>query len=229
MKLELLDAYNIRARLSASIILLAPIAVTVFLCCEEVMDIASSSVFLGILLAFTNYIPILQRRINSRKTTHINYAAQLLYVSNTTLDPTTKKRFYKKLATLDSAFACFENPDDSDAFHACCNSAIVYLRNRTRNNHLVQEENINYGFIKNLLASKPLGIALCLLLEVAVVSFSLFTFSSLSAIPSQNYFAICFNLFMLVFWVWGVNQKTLESTAVQYATALISAIDSFDT
>ena len=30
MKLELLDAYNIRARLSASIILLAPFAVTFF-------------------------------------------------------------------------------------------------------------------------------------------------------------------------------------------------------
>jgi hypothetical protein len=63
MKLELLDAYNIRARLSASIILLSPIAITVFLCFDEINNLASSTVFIGMFLAFTNYIPILLRRI----------------------------------------------------------------------------------------------------------------------------------------------------------------------
>lgn len=59
MKLELLDVYNIRARLSASIILLAPVAITVFICFDEIHNIASSAVFIGLFLAFTNYIPIL--------------------------------------------------------------------------------------------------------------------------------------------------------------------------
>jgi hypothetical protein len=73
MKLELLDAYDVRARLSASIILLAPIAITVFLCFDEINTFASSSVFIGLLLAFTNYIPILLRRVYGNKQYSVNY------------------------------------------------------------------------------------------------------------------------------------------------------------
>ena len=61
MKLELLDNYNIRARLSASIILLSPIALTAFLCFSEITTFATSTVFIGLQLSLTNYLPILQR------------------------------------------------------------------------------------------------------------------------------------------------------------------------
>ena len=68
------------------------------------------------------------------------------------------KRYYDKLAKLDKSFSCFENPEDSSSFKSECEIAITYLRNRTRNNHLVQEENINYGLCKNLLNTTPVGI-----------------------------------------------------------------------
>ena len=87
-----------------------------------------------------------------------NYAAQLLYVTDKTIQPELKKRYYDKLAKLDKSFSCFENPEDSSSFKSECEIAITYLRNRTRNNHLVQEENINYGLCKNLLNTKPVGI-----------------------------------------------------------------------
>ena len=67
MKLELLDAYNVRARLSASIILFAPIAITVFSCFEAIQSFSTSSVLIVVLLAFTNYIPILQHRIHTKQ------------------------------------------------------------------------------------------------------------------------------------------------------------------
>lgn len=63
MKLELLDTYHIRVRLSASIIVLAPLAITIFLCFQEIATLASSTVLIAVLLAFTNYLPILQRQI----------------------------------------------------------------------------------------------------------------------------------------------------------------------
>ena len=43
MKLELLDTYHIRVRLSASIIVLAPLAITIFLCFPEIATLASSN------------------------------------------------------------------------------------------------------------------------------------------------------------------------------------------
>ena len=63
MKLQLLDTYHIRVRLSASIIVLAPLAITIFLCFQEIATLASSTVLIAVLLAFTNYLPIVQRQI----------------------------------------------------------------------------------------------------------------------------------------------------------------------
>ena len=63
MKLELLDTYHIRVRLSASIIVLAPLAITIFLCFQEIATLASYTVLIAVLLAFTNYLPIVQRQI----------------------------------------------------------------------------------------------------------------------------------------------------------------------
>lgn len=225
MKLELLDAYNIRARLSASILLLAPIAITLFFVFEEVHSFASSSVILFVLLALTNYVPIMQRTICKTRKPRPNYAAQLLYVDDNTIHNELKKRYYTKLSKLDSSFACFENPDNSRAFKKTCNSAVAYLVNRTRDNHLVQEENINYGFCKNLLACKRAGIILCSICGLFAMVFSFLRFGSFPAIPVQHYLAIASDALLLLFWIFCATEKALKQAAICYAKVLISAID----
>ena len=225
MKLELLDAYNIRARLSASILLLAPIAVTLFFLFEEVRSFATSSVILFILLAFTNYVPILQRIFSRERTPRTNYAAQLLYVDDKTISAELKKRYYAKLSKLEPSFACFEKPEDSSEFKSACESAVAYLRSRTRDNHLVQEENINYGLCRNLLSSKAAGIIISALCMVFTAVFSCLKFDSLSTIPAQNYLALATNTLLLLFWIACATKKALERSGLAYAKALISAID----
>ena len=44
MKLELLDAYHIRVHLCSSIIVFAPLAITVFFCFESMSSLISSSI-----------------------------------------------------------------------------------------------------------------------------------------------------------------------------------------
>ena len=91
MKLELLDTYHIRVRLSASIIVLAPLAITIFLCFQEIATLASSTVLIAVLLAFTNYLPIVQRQIYQKNLPFKNYAAQFLMPDDDTLNPSSKK------------------------------------------------------------------------------------------------------------------------------------------
>ena len=225
MKLELLDTYNIRARLSASILLLTPIAVTLFFLFEEVRTFATSSVILFILLAFTNYVPILQRTFDKHRTPRTNYAAQLLYVDDKTISPELKKRYYAKLSKLDPSFACFEKPEDSPEFKSACESAVAYLRSRTRDNHLVQEENINYGLCRNLLSSKTAGIIISSLCVVFTAAFSCLKYDSLPAIPAQNYLAFTMDALLLLFWIAFATKKALEYAGLAYAKTLISAID----
>ena len=225
MKLELLDTYHIRARLSPSIIILAPLAITIFLCFQEVATFASSSVLISILLAFTNYLPILQRQIYQKKLTFKNYAAQFLMPNNKTLNPASKKRYYRTLSEIDPTFSDFQNPNISKSFYQCCESAVRYLREKSRSSSLVLEENINYGFYRTLYSNKTTGILLCIVFGILSAAYSLLCFESFSQIPISNYIAFSSDIVLLVFWIFGVTQSTLERTAKQYAKALLSTID----
>lgn len=226
MKLELLDAYSVRARLSASIILLAPIVVTIFFCFEEIITLATSSVLIGIILAFTNYIPILQRYACKSLGYTKNYAAELLHPDNNSIDPISKARYYSALASIDDSFSAFQKPETTEAFHKCCVSAVQYLRNHTRDNRLVQEENITYGFCKNLLATKAYGIIFSFVCSVFTGLYAWNRFGAFSDIPVQFYFALVCNIAMLGFWILGITKKILEDTAIRYAKTLLAAIDS---
>lgn len=225
MKLELLDPYNIRVRLSVSVILFSPIAITTFLCFEEINTLASSSVFIFVLLSFTNYLPIMQRYINKDKFSKMNYAAQFLLPSDTTIDRITKARYYEKLAKVDKTYEQLKNSDDNENHALCCNSAVSFLKIHTRKDHLVQEENINYGFCKNLLANKTLGIVICSIFMAFISIFSIVKFGGFSDIPVNNYFAFLVNLSMLMFWIWGINKKMVDNAAKYYAKALLSSIE----
>ena len=225
MKLELLDSYHIRVRLSASIIILAPLAITVFLCFPEITTLASSSILIAVLLAFTNYLPIQQRRTYQKRLQFKNYAALFLMPNNRDLNPVSKGRYYATLAKMDEAFSPFQNPVVSKAFYRCCESAIRYLREKSRANSLVMEENINYGFYRTLYSNKPIGIVLCIVFGGLSVVYSWLCFKSLSQIPVSNHIAFVSDIMLLCFWVMGINKSTLENVAKQYAKTLLSTID----
>jgi hypothetical protein len=226
MKLDLFDSYNIRVRLSSSIIIFAPLVLTVFLCFDELFSFISSSVLVAILLAFTNCLPIFQRYICQKRVAFKNYAVEFLLPHDNTLNPVTKKRYYNILVKTNVAFAAFQSPNDSEGFRQCCESAVRYLREKTRNSPLVIEENINYGFYKTLVSCKPLGIVSCIVLGLFVAIYSLLYFKNLSLIPMRNYLAFSFNIILLIFWIFGIRQSIWEDTAKQYAKTLLSAIDS---
>lgn len=174
MKLDLLDSYHIRARSSVSIIFLAPVAISVFLCFPEIISFSIYSVIACVLLALTNYIPILQRML-SKKQDH-NYAADFLMPGDQEIPQARKERYYQKLVNLNPLFKCFSSPNDSQEFHECCESTVAFLREKTRNNHLVfvLEENINYGFCKNLHGIKAPAIVLCSLCDLFIAIYSIF-------------------------------------------------------
>lgn len=226
MKLELLDTYHIRVRLSASIIVLAPLAITIFLCFQEIATFASSTVLIAVLLAFTNYLPIVQRQIYQKNLPFKNYAAQFLMPDDETLNPASKKRYYRILAEIDQTFSDFQHPDTSKSFYQCCESAVRYLREKTRENPLVFEENINYGFYRTLYANKKTGILLCIVFGCLAAGYSRLCVESFVQIPIGNYIAFLSNIMLLLFWTFGVNQRVLENTAKLYAKALLSTIDS---
>lgn len=225
MKLELLDAYHIRVHLCSSIIVFAPLAITVFFCFESMSSLISSTIFIAVLLAFTNYLPILQRQIYQKKLPFKNYAAQFLMPDDDTLNPISKERYYKILAKIDPTFSIFESSENSDMLYPYCESAVRYLREKSREVPLLLEENINYGFYRALIANKAIGIIFCVTSGILAAAYSLLCFESFSQIPINNYIAFSADIVLLLFWFLGVNKNVLDSIAKQYAKALLSTID----
>ena len=226
MKLDILDAYNIRARLSPSVILLGPVALTIFFCFEGLYSIVTSAVTISILLALTNYVPILQRCLTPPNKISENYVVKYLDFGDPTIDSISKDRYYKKLARLDKTFSGFNTPSSSLEFHNLCESAVLYLRNNTRDNHLVLEENINCGFCKNLLIDKKIGIVINICLALFTCIYSISTYGSVADIPSRNILSFGINIFFVLFWMFGITKKMLEEASKRYAYTLIAAIDS---
>lgn len=224
MDITIFDTYNIRARLSVYIIIIAPIILTLYFLYEPIRTFSFSAILFAIIIAFSNYLFALQRYLQKGKETYSNVAAELLYVNDSRISECTKQRYYKKLYSLDTNFSIFEKPSDSEEFKEACNSAITWLRNNTRNNKLVQEENMLYGFYKNLLSFKNIG-----LLFTLIAIFILFTTSiplSLFFQSQQNIWLIILDAFFILFWILGVNKQICTVVAEKYAYALLGALDS---
>lgn len=228
MKLSFFDSYHIRARICPAIILMAPIAITLFCCFGKAFSIVSSTVLLCALLSMANILPVWQRKWQ-KKLPFVNYAAEALMPDNPLLDAVTKKRYYRKLQTIQPEFACFESPDSSAQFKSACESAVSYLRNRSRENRLVQEENINFGFYRNLLLSKGAGTVLSLIgcgVSGVLLWLCLHSASALSDEISSLHCGISFvlNLMIFLFWLF-VKKGRLQEIGQYYAKTLLRTIE----
>ena len=224
MDINIFDNYNIRARLSVYIILISPILLTLYLLYEPVRTFTFSAILFTIIIAFSNYLFALQRYLQKDQKTYSNIAAKFLFVNDSHINSYTKQRYYQKLCKLDDNFSIFNNPSDSEDFETACYSAIVWLRNNTRNNKLVQEENILYGFYKNLISFKNTGLCFTFIAIIILLS---------SSKPIYNFFQsqlntwlIILDTFFLIFCIFGVNKKIGITVAEKYAYALLGALDS---
>ncbi len=105
---------------------------------------------------------------------------------------------------------------------------VARLRELTRDRdqfHLIAAENAGYGFRRNTLGLRPLGICLGLVaLGVAVVA-------SLVALPAHSTQAALFgaaavgNLIVIALWIWAVSRNWVKRQAFNYANALLGSAE----
>lgn len=229
MKIEIFDSYNIRARVCPCIILLSPIAITLFICFRDAFNAFSSATILVLLLSFANCIPIIQRGMFKKsKLDQINYAAQFLRVDDDTIDCVSKKRFYNKLSKYDSSFESLSNITNNIIYNITCESAVKLIQSKTRENKLVLEENINFGFCKNMLLNKNYGIMICCINNICIAAYTFLSNKTIDTIGKGNWIALILNTLILFFWIFIINKKMMQESGKQYAITLIKAIDSLE-
>lgn len=135
------------------------------------------------------------------------------------------------------------DPKAADAIYA---SAVKWLQERCRGKAfpLVEKENAEYGFRRNLRGLKPIGLTACfaaLLISAVAILWQyeplLPAFASLSAKPILAALsavkpaalgAICVDIVAIVGWLAIVRDGWVRSAGDQYARALLACCDALD-
>jgi hypothetical protein len=115
------------------------------------------------------------------------------------------------------------DPSGADAVYE---DAIEVLRNRTRDHSrfpLVFEENMEYGFRRNVLGLRPIGRVVAL--AGVVTSGVLFAVSDRTGRWSRWGVAEAICIAALVFWMFVVRREWVRTPAEAYADRLLEAAD----
>ncbi len=158
------------------------------------------------------------------------------------LPPPVKERYHSYLSehagsgNFPTAQQEIENPGSAHDIYA---SAVMWLKEQTRDDALVNKENATYGFRRNLLGMKSTGLTLSVLaLATTLIASAAFHYPSgmsltLSGLgtaiahagPGPNG-AVMFALISCVAWLLVVRPQWVREAGDQYARALLAACDS---
>jgi len=234
-----LDRYTLQARLLPVVIVFLPIGLaitSVFPINEIGWGILTSSLSGLTFVAFLAQIgrdlgkkmePYLYEKWGGKPTSII------MRYKQTWLNPESLSRYHKKLSEILKVAQPSKEQEDNDPNEADkkYGTFVDYLKEKTRDHTafpLVIEENINYGFRRNLWGMKSVGIILSLLaVIVPYFSFFLSQFIKLS-MTKFNFIASAISACFLVFWVFRITPTWVKIAANAYAERLVTSCENID-
>ena len=230
MSLNLFDAYNLRARTSVVLFYALPFIFDVIAFWGKGIT-SIEGVTLTVLIIVMGQCTLHLCRPNHQPFNK-NHAAELL-MPDSEIPEITLKRYYRKIAECEPEFSEFGylglNKAKGKITTNLCESVVTWLRAKTRDNkvyRLVYEENINYGYIRNMYNLKRFGIIFnCIALTLLGVLF--FTPFLESCKPSLLLMVLetAAHIMVTVYMIAAITKKKVEVSAKRYAKALIETID----
>lgn len=152
---------------------------------------------------------------------------QFLRHDNEEFNPATRRRVHAKLRALGLEVPTAEEEQaDEDRASQLYGSAVDDLRGRTRDPkrfHLVYTSNIEYGFRRNLLGLRPIGLAVTAI-ALVVSGWALYRgWHTGGVIPPVACVTTLLNGCVALGWLIGVRAATVRVTADRYARSLLEA------
>lgn len=149
------------------------------------------------------------------------------------LDPITKERYRKKLSTLVKEVKAptveeeKANPSAADEVYLAWSN---FLRTNTRDQRkfsLLFKENLNYGYRRNVLGLRSIGIAMCLLSGL-ICGFLIYRiYMSTGKIDKPLAGGGIFSLVFLTLWVIRFKENWVKVSADAYAERLAECTETF--
>lgn len=158
-------------------------------------------------------------------------AMRMLRHRDTFLNRVTRDRYRKLLVELipsielPSARKERASPDAADAVYLACTD---FLREQTRDQarfQLLFEENVSYGFRRNLWAMKPAGVFVSILALIITLWGLVSSDWTMAKTPFTTFGSIIVATFMTVWWIFRITTSWVETAANAYAERLLGATE----
>lgn len=231
MKIDLFDRYDIRARICAFVFVVSPFLLDAYFLVDAVRNFSFTVIITAVLIAgsglFTCWI-----RYWGNSVSRVDYIAEFLLPESTEISNTLRKRYCEKLQSFEPSFSGLSSSDPSERKETAY-SVSSWLREkmRTAEFKLIQEENMNYGFIRNVFSVKSIFLwafsiySALLIIIVIAINWELSPKDYFMTIPVDH--LVCGFIHIATYLVWSlsINRKIFDFTAKKYAKAVIRAID----
>jgi hypothetical protein len=232
------ERYDREARLYPALLLIAPVVVTaVALFSAKLSGLQSlGAAFVGFGGAFLltqlardagkNREPLLYRLWGGVP------SVMILRHAHKRFDSITKARYHKKIATLVKG-AKAPSPEDEKADPAAADEVYAawshYLRSNTRDTKkysLLFQENVSYGYRRNVWGLRRFGIGVSLLCALVTGGRLCFIHYSSAQIDQQLAGALAVSLLFLALWLFKFTSDWVRVPANAYAERLAESLES---
>ncbi len=155
----------------------------------------------------------------------------ILRHQDTRIDPITKARYHERLCALvvgTTAPSAESERVDLAAADLCYTAWSTHLRNSTRDRKrfsLIFDELVSYGYRRNVLGLRPLGLFLSTLCGIAAAGFAWFQFHHQLQIDLAVWASLALAIVFLLFWTFIVTPEWVQLVAESYGARLIEAVD----
>lgn len=227
-----IDRYTVSARFLPAAVIATPLALAVFTWAPIDLGLikGAAAVFVMTALAYVLSHPTREagRKLEEGLWPSWGGAPSVTFLRHRdpTIDPVTKARIHaafvslKAVPAMPTSEAELLAPEAADHTY---NAASTWLRGQTRDRKafpLVFEENVNYGYQRNLLACRSWGIAACLAgLLLSVIGFWY---------GHQPLAETVLTVLVLLYLGFNVSEEGLRRQAGTYARRLLEAVETIE-
>lgn len=241
------DPYERTARLYPALLALLPLFVLLSLLYGSKATALTGAVTVAVSCGGLYMMTSLSRELGKRLEETLYHewggkpTTQLLRHRDKTIETVTKRRYHSFLASkINAAFPDMNQEADSpEAADELYQSGIRWLLNHTRPEDnekfdLLFKENVAYGFRRNALGMKPVGLVVSIgsMLWVLAVEGVLFgpnqrfiDLAALSRFPEPATASLIVSVVMVVAWVLFFTRASARTAAFTYAETILRACD----
>jgi len=231
------DRYSRNARLYPALLVILPVAIcAVFLAKVELSWI--NTLKAGLAAIGGTYLFAQLARDPGKKSEKGLFAkwggmpsVTILRHQDTRIDPISKARYHERLCALvvgTTAPSAESERVDIAAADLCYAAWSTHLRNSTRDQKrfpLIFDELVSYGYRRNVLGLRSLGLFFSTLCGIAAAGFAWFQLHHQHEIGGGVWASLVLAIVFLLFWTLIVTPEWVQLVAESYAARLIEAVD----